>query len=220
MLSALTLFTACNTGGGEGGGGSTPGGSGEGGGNGGGGTTPTGTDYTVTVLDPDGNALAGVTLKFTYGKNETDVLTTGADGKATANIDTLSDVYVELVSHDGYGSPFSKKADRRFDGVTEKTVKLTRLATVIAVDESGNALAGVSIQICHSQCLLPKTSGEDGKVSASLPADYEGDIKFTVTAVPEGYDVPEAADGTNGENQVYTYFESGSYVATIVIPSK
>ena len=212
LLSTCLLAVSC---GGNENGGSENGGE-NGGDNGGGETTPpTGTDYTVTVVDINGTPVSGISVKFTYGNNGvTDVFKTGADGKATAKIDTLSDVIVEFVDLVGYGSP--RKSERNFDGVTEKTVTLLPIVTVKAVDENGNAIAGVTLQICHSICMLPQVTDENGEISLAL--NPEAAIKVAVNEVPSGYEIPEAIGEIEGV-PYHKYFDEGSFEATVVIPS-
>lgn len=171
-----------------------------------------GEDYTVTVVDINGAPVANVSLKFTYGKQETAVCTTDTNGKATAKIDTLSDVIVEFVNLEGYGAP--RKADRNFDGETEKTVELLPLISVRAVDENGNALAGVKIVLCHTSCLAEKTTDENGEITVAFKP--ESTIKIAIKGVPDGYAVPEVLGEVMGV-AYHQLFEDGSFSATVVI---
>lgn len=220
LIGVAVSVASCGGDSGNGGenGGQTGGSGGEGdqtGGNGG--VTETGVDYTVTVTDTDGNALSGISLKFTYGKNETEVKTTDANGKVTAKIDTLSDVVVEFVDLVGFDKP--KKSARTFDDdVTELTVALTRLQsyTVKVVDENGAAVSGVSVQICHSVCLLPMDTDENGTVVRYF--NTETKVKVSIASVPDGYAIPDSIEEFDGL-PVHAYFTDGETEVTVVIPT-
>ncbi len=223
MLMGFTVIaTSCGgdeTPGGETGG-ETGGNGGETGGNGGetGGNGEVGKDYTVTVVDQNGAPVAGIALKLAYGKNKTELLTTDSDGKATAKIDTISNVIVEFEDLGAeYDAP-GKKARTFAEDATEHTVTLTRLTkyTVNVVDENGAAVAGVSVQICHTVCLLPSDTDSDGKISVYLDTDAK--IKVAIAAAPAGYTAPEAIDTFEGL-PVHAYFADGETEVTVVIPT-
>lgn len=185
----------------------------EGGGNeGGGDNTEVGVDYTVTILDIFGNPIEGIKLKFTYGESETEVLTTGADGKATKKIDTYDDVIVEFVELGNYGN--LTKTQRNLNGDTEKTLTLPTKATVTVVDEEGNPVEGVMVQICHSVCLTPSYTNAEGKVVAGISSTEQ--IKAAILTVPVGYGIPEAIGEYQGLD-IHAYFEEGTYEVTITV---
>lgn len=216
MMLAGFAVIATSCGGDETPGGETPGGnSGE---QTGGGNTDAGKDYTVTIVDQSGAPIAGIALKLAYGKNKTEVLTTDSEGKATAKIDTLSNVIVEFEELSKEYSAPAKKARTFAEDATEHTVTLTRLTkyTVTVVDESGAAVSGVSVQICHTVCLLPSDTDSDGKMSVYLDTDAK--IKVAIAAAPEGYAVPEAIDEFEGV-PVHAYFTDGATEVTVVIPA-
>lgn len=177
-------------------------------------TETEGTDYTVTVLDHEGNPIEGLTLKFAYEGKTSETLTTGADGKATAKLATEREVKVEFVDLKGYGAPSSKKAT--FETMeTELTITLNPNITVIVVNEDGAPVAGVSVQICHNVCLMPEDTNAEGKiVKAFAPKDK---LKVSIAAVPDGYAKPEIWQTIAGIDY-HAYFEDGSFTLTVVIP--
>ncbi len=173
-----------------------------------------GEDYTVTVLDHEGNPIEGLTLKFLYEDKATDVYTTDKDGKATANIPTERTVTVEFVELGAYGAPAKKKAT--FESLEyELEITLNPLITVKVVDENGAPVAGVSVQICHDVCLLPADTDENGIMSkAFAPKDK---LKVSIAGVPDGYAVPEVIYNIAGTDY-HAEFEDGSYTITVTIP--
>lgn len=177
-------------------------------------STAEGVDYTVTVLDHEGNPIEGLTLKFAYEGKTSETLTTGADGKATAKLATEREVKVEFTDLKGWGAPSSKKAT--FETMeTELTITLNPNVTVIVVNEDGAPVAGVSVQICHDVCLLPSDTDAEGKVvKAFAPKDT---IKVSIAAVPDGYAKPEVIKTIAGVDY-HAQFEEGSYTLTVVIP--
>ena len=176
--------------------------------------TEAGVDYTVTVVDVNGAPVEGIKLKMTYDGTETATLTTDANGKAGAKIDTLDDVLVEFVDLVGYGSP--QKKDRKIVwGETEVTVTLLQMYTVRVVDESGAALPDVVLQICHTSC-LEGVSDENGEFEKYFNTDVQ--VKVLIREVPSGYAIPKAI-GTSDSGDVHAYFADGEYTVTVVIPN-
>ena len=65
--------------------------------------------------------------------------------------------------------------------------------TVNVVDEGGNGVAGVMIQICQGEmCLMPSTSDDSGV--ATLVAPEEGNWEAKILSMPEGYEQAEEAE--------------------------
>jgi hypothetical protein len=87
---------------------------------------------------------------------------------------------------------------------------------IVICDENGNAIAGVTLQICHSICMLPQVTDENGEISLAL--NPEAAIKVAVNEVPSGYKIPEAIGEIEGV-PYHKYFDEGSFEATVVIPS-
>ena len=86
-------------------------------------------DWTVTVLDPDGNAIAGVAIQMCSGSNCFMPKTTGADGKVVFADFVTAEYHVQINSMpSGYSYPEGKDADDYyyFDGETSITITLSR----------------------------------------------------------------------------------------------
>lgn len=79
--------------------------------------------------------------------------------------------------------------------------------TVKVVDEGGNPVAGVMVQLCAEIC-MPKFTDADG-AAVYTGQEERSDYKASVTSYPAGY---EALD-----EQTDFYFEEGSYEVTITI---
>ncbi len=176
--------------------------------------TEKGIDYSVTLKDIFGNPIAGVSLKFTYGNESTEVVVSGADGKATKKIDTYDDVIVEFVDLLGYGN--LSKAKRNLNGETEKTLVLPTVATLTVVDADGNPIEGVEVQICHNVCIPPQPTNAEGVVKGSI--DSTERVKVNIVSVPEGFVVPEVID-TYANTPIHAYFAEGEYTLTLVLES-
>ena len=90
----------------------------------------------------------------------------------------------------------------------DEPVNTNPVYTVKIVDEGGNPIAGVMVQICQGETCLPgPMTGEDGVVTFQVEeADYK--VSF-LGGVPAGYDY------TTEETEFY--FEDGSYEVTIVL---
>lgn len=173
-----------------------------------------GLDYTVTLLDIFGQPIEGITLKLTYGDEATEVLTSGADGKVTKKIDTYEDVIVEFVDLGNYGN--LAKNQRNLNGDTEKTLTLPTKATVTVVDEDGNPVEGVTVQICHNVCLTPNKTNAEGKLTVGISSTEK--VKVAILAVPEGYAIPEKVGEYQGV-EIHAYFTEGVYELTVTLPN-
>lgn len=79
--------------------------------------------------------------------------------------------------------------------------------TVYVVDEDGNGIADVSVQLCYNSCYPGKTDG-NGKAAFSLD---EGEYHAQIMKMPEGY-------AYSGEETEF-YFESGKTEMTITLKS-
>lgn len=85
---------------------------------------------------------------------------------------------------------------------TEEQTEDTRVTYVIkVVDEEGNVMPSVDVQICKDSCTPAKTN-EQG--IAEFKVDEEADFKASIMAMPKGYELV-------GE-QTEFYFESGNEV--------
>lgn len=180
--------------------------------NGGSTETEKGIDYSVTLKDIFGNPIEGISLKFTYDGQETDVVVSGADGKATKKIDTYKKVTVEFVDLKGYGD--LSKAQRNLNGETEKTLVLPTTATLKIVDADGNPVEGVSVQLCHNSCLTPMPTNAEGIVKGNISSAER--VKISIVSVPEGFVIPDTVGEFSG-SPVHAYFPDGEYTYTLVL---
>ena len=79
--------------------------------------------------------------------------------------------------------------------------------TVKVVDEGGNPVAGVMVQLCAETC-MPKLTDAEGK-AVYENQEERSDYKASVTSYPEGYEAL-------GE-QTDFYYGEGSYEVTITV---
>lgn len=172
MLSMSMLFVSCKDKG--------DGGNGDGG-NGGDGKV----NYTVTVVDSDGTAVKGVKVTFITSKMEMP-WTTDADGKASYK--TADTVKVKVTSVPA-GYTYAKlNQEQSFGSDGTLTVTLEKIDlpdwTIRVVDQDGNPIEGVDVQICSNVCLRPQPTDADGYV---VYENFEGDFHAMISAIPDGY---------------------------------
>ena len=79
--------------------------------------------------------------------------------------------------------------------------------TVTVVDQEGNPVSGVMVQMCKDSC-IPGVTNDAGVAAFRM---YEDDYKVSLLTMPEGY-------AYAGEEEIF-YFEAGSYELTIVLKS-
>ncbi len=105
-------------------------------------------------------------------------------------------------------APSAPAATEPSQDVEEPPVNENPVYTVKIVDEGGNPISGVMVQICQGETCLPgPVSDENGTVTFQVAeADYK--VSF-LGGVPVGYDY------TTEETEFY--FEDGSYEVTIVL---
>ena len=171
-----------------------------------------GIDYSVTLKDIFGNPIEGISLKFTYGSNETEAVVSDANGVATKKIDTYDDVIVEFIDLKGYGN--LAKSKRNLNGETEMTLVLPTVATLTVVDPDGNPIEGVSVQICHNVCIPPQPTDENGVVKASITSTEK--VKVYIVSAPDGFVIPEVI-GEYANTPIHAYFADGEYTLTLTL---
>lgn len=171
--------------------------------------------YTVTVVDEDGNPVKGALIQFNPKSGTSFPLPTGADGKASYRTDK------EMASVEVFTVPAGYEYDKlnqkqTLDSEGKLTVTLTKKAvegtnyTIRVIDQEGNPVANVKVQICESQdgglCLTPiKSTDENGVIVYTAK---EAEYKATINLLPEGYE--KVGDE-------YTYFENGATSITITV---
>ena len=151
--------------------------------------TATDKTYTVTVLDGDNNPVAGVKLVITDEKTYPNV-TTDATGKASVQLpaDTTTVKVMVTSVPDGYVKP--EKVSGVYHGVfasgaTEFTLKVEKEAsnkstyTVKVVDQNGDAVVGINVQLCYNGiCAAAVPTDENGEITAQLAAGTAVDVKL------------------------------------------
>ncbi len=165
--------------------------------------------YTVTVKDNQGNPVSGVGLfifdRATVNKN----ITTDAQGKVEFDLDaenTAMGVWVMSVPS-GYDKPAFNAATPLASFGNSKNVEITvnktaaaatTTYTVKVVDQNGDAVEGVEVQICHTVCVSCPLTDANGETEKALPeAVGEMTLKVGILNVPAGYTKPEATiDGS------------------------
>ena len=154
--------------------------------------------YTVTVLDGDNNPVEGVKLVITDGKSYP-TTTSASDGKASVQLPEATTVSVMVTSvPNGYVKP--EKVSGVYHGVfasgaTEFTLKVEKEAdnkveyTVKVVDQNGDVVVGMPIQLCpNGVCLAEKfVTDANGEITVKLNAGYSVDVKLEGL---EGYTLP------------------------------
>ncbi len=90
----------------------------------------------------------------------------------------------------------------------ETEAQPTGLQYVVTVtDEGGNPIANAMVQMCEGTNCVPGKSDAEGKVTFTVQAEADFEVKFM--ALPAGYDYTT-------EEQVF-HFEAGSKEMTIVL---
>ena len=173
------------------------------------------TAYTVTVKDSNNKAVVGATLTLATRNYTSDVLTTDANGKATASLKAIGYVKAKLISvPDGY--VLNTDEVQFDDNKTELTVSValdTRIAhTITLVDGDGNAISGVLVQICEGGvCQTPVATDADGKAVIRFNPSGE-ELKARVLNVPTGYARPEGVD-----SEGYIHVAAGTTEITLTL---
>ncbi len=172
------------------------------------GSTDTPTDnkiaYTVTIKDKDGNAVPGVKLMISDNASVFKNAETGADGKAIVNLDAASNSLGVMLTTlpDGYVKPATVSgafhamfgSNREVSLEINKPVVETITYTVKVVDQNGDAVSGVELQICHTSCVQCDLTDANGETKKELSsATVEGkQLKVGILDVPAGYTIPAA----------------------------
>ena len=151
--------------------------------------------YTVTVVDDNGNPVKDVVITFAEEGGEPVMKFTKSDGivsfesdkKVSAKITIIPDGYKKdlvnkAISFDKDGN-FVVTLEKEQGGVAKETY------TIIAVDQNGNPVKGVAVQMCSdSGCLGTVLTGADGKATYTVAPDDT--FKVQVNDVPDGYAIP------------------------------
>ena len=148
--------------------------------------------YTVIVLDDEGNPVKGVDIEFSPKGGMTVPFPTDAEGKATYKTDKELSVAVKKIPK-GY-SYDKMNAQQQFGSDNTLTITLTSLAPFVirVVDQDGNPIEGVMVQMCDEagSCRMPRGTDENGEAFYSFE---EGSFHAQLTNLPDGYSVDDPA---------------------------
>ena len=153
-------------------------------------TQTTDKTYTVTVVDGDNLPVAGVTIAAMIPTYQT--FTTDVNGKVTFTSET-SQVKAKIMNvPTGYDKP--DNTDLNFaSGSKELTVTISKTqsttveCTVTVVDQNGDVVSGVTVQLCDNACVA-KITDASGQATFTLKPGVEYKVEFT--QVPAGYTAP------------------------------
>lgn len=100
-----------------------------------------------------------------------------------------------------------KETEATENKTEEQTKEDTKVVySVKVVDEEGNVMPSVMVQICKDACIPGKTNDQG---IAEFSVDEESDYKASILQMPEGYALV-------GEEENF-YFESGNKEVTITL---
>ena len=155
--------------------------------------------YTVTVVDENGNPVKDVVITFTTKSGESDMKVTKADGKLTyepaekftASVTRVpngykDDLVGQTISFDEQGNATIVINKNITEAVKEDYV-------ILVVDQDGNPIEGISVQMCADVCVDVKETNAEGKVSYNVtPKDYKAQLSyFSAAELPDGYTVDD-----------------------------
>ena len=140
-------------------------------------------DYVVTVKDEDGNAVGGATVViYLNGLSERGENVTDAEGKVTFRLKEGN--YSAAVVDAPAEYTFDEEMVALTNNAATITVEKLPAYTIYVKDINGQAIAGVSVQLCtDTDCRSPKTTDAEGKV---VYYDVEATYKAKVLDA-EGY---------------------------------
>lgn len=170
-------------------------------------------DYTVKVVDENGNGVPGVPVDLYVGPAKNPVeLYTDSKGVATHKMkETNLPIYASLgILPEGYGDGESTEVDFAAGAKTATITVVKQIAyTVTFVDADGNGVAGVLAQVCVGDtCLSGKTTGETGKLVFYVNPGSEN-VSMQVNQIPESF-----AQTLVGTKQ---YYEADQHEIEIVL---
>ncbi len=174
--------------------------------------------YTITVLDTEGNPIEGVTFEFSTitaaglntvekytdenGKIQCDVI----DGIWAANV-VLKDFTDEYLGTTGGQIELNDERNITIEDAAVKQIAYE----IIIVDENGNAVEGVSAQVCFTECNRD-VSDENGRIVIYIDPEVASANPAKASVVGSEY---IEVDGHNGTN--YKYYEQGSKTITLTV---
>jgi len=140
-------------------------------------------DYSVTVKDPDGDFVSGITVKWTQNGTEYGSAVTGDDGKASASLPKAT--YKVELSNVAAGFDFPSPSVT--SGMRDITLTLERSKveyTVTVIDKDGAPAANVTVTWTQND-KTAGTASTDGTGVAKKALPY-GDYVVSVVDLPDG----------------------------------
>ena len=172
-------------------------------------TTDTKVTYVVTVVDTDGKAVEGAVVSFTTKGGSPIPFPTDSEGKASYRTAKELTAAVTAVPSGYEYAKLNQKIDIDKDG--KATITLTKKAeeapyVIKVVDQSGNAVEGVKVQMCDDAglCLIPTATNEEGIANYKY---QEGNFHVLINTLVDGYTVDDMS--------VYYYFTGREVTITI-----
>ena len=173
------------------------------------------TEYSVIVMDVNNRAIPDVVLTLSTRNYTSSQITTNSDGKATASLKAVGYVKANIISvPEGY---LVSTTEMQFeDDKTTLVISLaadTRVAhTITLVDNNGNAISGVLVQICEGGvCQTPVTTDANGKAVIRFNPSGE-ELKARVLNLPTGYERPGDVD-----DEGYIHVSAGTTEITLTL---
>lgn len=164
------------------------------------GTPETKVSYVVTVVDEAGNPVSGAVVSFTAKGGSPIPFPTDAEGKASYKTAKEITAAVTAVPSGYEYAKLNQKID--FDQDGKATITLTKKAeeapyVIKVVDQNGNAVEGVKVQMCDDAglCLVPTATNEEGIATYKY---QEGNFHVLLNTLVDGYTVEDMS--------VYYYF--------------
>ena len=165
---------------------------------------PSGDNYVITVVDEDNNPVKGVKFTFSNGSNVFLLAETNDEGKAIAPSSIDGSVGAMILSvPDGYEKPDKisgsnyhiefKAGEKSATLVLKKLADNTLTYTVKVVDQNGEYVEGIEVQLCYDGICLPAVA-TDSKGEITKNITTTGTISILLYDL-EGYTLPEKKDG-------------------------
>ncbi len=174
--------------------------------------------YTVNIVDQDNNPVSGVSVIFDPGFA---TKTSDANGKITIETENQGLKFMITTVPDGYTKPAAVEAQYHgvFGDKKELTVTVTKKTevkvtySVKVIDQNGNAVDGVLIQLCPNGVCLSDSfvTASNGTITKDMEPNLPVDVKLVT--VPDGYTKPEAIDA----NGYHAKIAAGETEVTVVI---
>ena len=186
-------------------------------------------NYTVTVVDENGKPVKDVVITFTSEGGEPAMKFTKSEG--TVSFESDKKVSAKITSiPDGYKKgdvnksiSFDKDGKATVTLVKEQSAVTKETYTIVVVDQNGDPVSGVAVQMCTNEgCLGAMITDSQGKATYNqTPDNFKAQLSITIpeNATPDEIETIIAdtlPEGYTVENPTAKYeFVDG--VATIVL---